>query len=67
MTRVKNKIALVTGGSHGIGAETARLLTYEGAFVIITDILKDEGQRVANSIAGFMFWMYLMNHRGKRS
>lgn len=52
MSRVKDKIALVTGGSRGIGAETARALAREGATVIITDILIDEGQAVADSIGG---------------
>jgi NAD(P)-dependent dehydrogenase (short-subunit alcohol dehydrogenase family) len=52
MGRVKGKIALVTGGSRGIGAETARVLAREGATVIVTDILIEEGQAVADSIGG---------------
>lgn len=52
MARVKDKIALVTGGSRGIGAETARVLAREGATVVVTDILIDEGQAVADSIGG---------------
>lgn len=52
MARVKNKIALVTGGGRGIGAETARLLSREGATVIVSDILIDEGQAVADRIGG---------------
>jgi len=50
--RVQGKIALVTGGSRGIGAETARLLAREGATVIVTDILINEGKSVAASIDG---------------
>ena len=50
MARVKGKIALVTGGSRGIGAETARVLAGEGAIVIIVDILDEAGRAVAAEI-----------------
>jgi 3(or 17)beta-hydroxysteroid dehydrogenase len=50
MNRVQNKIALITGGSRGIGAATAELLAQEGAQVIITDILDPEGQTLAQKI-----------------
>ncbi|CAO3457532.1 Oxidoreductase, short-chain dehydrogenase/reductase family [Azospirillum argentinense] len=50
MARVKDKIALVTGGSRGIGAESARLLAKEGATVLIVDILNDLGRAVAEEI-----------------
>jgi 3alpha(or 20beta)-hydroxysteroid dehydrogenase len=38
---------LVTGGARGIGAATARLLAAEGARVMITDVLDDEGAALA--------------------
>jgi 3(or 17)beta-hydroxysteroid dehydrogenase len=50
MPRVKDKIALVTGGSRGIGEATARLLASEGAFVVIVDVLDELGQAVAREI-----------------
>jgi 3(or 17)beta-hydroxysteroid dehydrogenase len=55
MARVKNKIALITGGSRGIGAATAQLLVQEGAQVIITDVRDDEGTRYAQNIGAIYY------------
>ncbi len=38
MNRVKNKVAIVTGGALGIGRATAILLAQEGAIVAVTDV-----------------------------
>jgi len=38
---------LITGGARGIGAATARRLHAEGAQVLITDVLNDEGNALA--------------------
>lgn len=38
---------LITGGARGIGAATARLLAAEGARIMITDVLDEEGQDLA--------------------
>lgn len=50
MDRVKNKVAIVTGGALGIGLSSCRLLAYEGAEVAITDILDADGTRAADDI-----------------
>ena len=41
---------LITGGARGIGAACARLLAGDGASVMITDVLHDEGQALADSL-----------------
>jgi NAD(P)-dependent dehydrogenase (short-subunit alcohol dehydrogenase family) len=38
MDRVKDKVAIVTGGAGGLGQAEASLLAKEGAKVVITDI-----------------------------
>ena len=43
MARVAGKVALVTGGARGLGAEAVRLLVAEGAKVVVTDILDEDG------------------------
>jgi NAD(P)-dependent dehydrogenase (short-subunit alcohol dehydrogenase family) len=47
MGRVAGKVALVTGGSSGIGAGCAQLLAREGAAVVITDIQDHKGEQLA--------------------
>lgn len=55
MDRVKGKVALITGGASGLGAEDARMLAAEGAQVVITDMQADLGGQVAASIPGALF------------
>lgn len=50
MSRVDGKVALVSGGARGIGAETARTLAAAGASVVITDRLEKEGAETVAAI-----------------
>jgi 3(or 17)beta-hydroxysteroid dehydrogenase len=53
MTRLLNKVAVVTGGAAGLGAAIVRRLKSEGAAVIVTDIQLDAGQRLADELGCF--------------
>lgn len=44
------KVAVVTGGGDGIGAECCRLLASAGASVIVSDISSDKAKTVADGI-----------------
>jgi NAD(P)-dependent dehydrogenase (short-subunit alcohol dehydrogenase family) len=48
--RLKYKVAIVTGGAHGMGEAEARLFAAEGAKVVVADILADDAEAVAASI-----------------
>lgn len=48
--RLDRKVALVTGGGSGIGACCARLMAYEGASVLLTDIDEAKGRAMAEAI-----------------
>ena len=50
MGRLSGKVAIISGGARGQGAEEARLFASEGAKVIIGDILDSEGIRVESGI-----------------
>ncbi|MGW6458431.1 SDR family NAD(P)-dependent oxidoreductase [Streptomyces sp. NPDC055078] len=48
--RLKGKTALVTGASQGQGAAHAELLAREGARVIATDVLDEQGEALATRL-----------------
>ena len=49
---LQGKVAIVTGGARGIGSASVRALVEEGAAVVITDVLDDEGDALARELCG---------------
>jgi NAD(P)-dependent dehydrogenase (short-subunit alcohol dehydrogenase family) len=49
--RLAGKVAIISGGASGMGAEEARLFAREGARVVVADVLDQDGQQVAAEIA----------------
>lgn len=44
---LEGQVAIITGGSRGQGAVEGKLFIDEGATVVLTDVLHDEGEQVA--------------------
>jgi 3alpha(or 20beta)-hydroxysteroid dehydrogenase len=50
MGRLDGKVALVTGGARGQGEAEVRLFASEGARVVVSDVLVDEGEALAKEL-----------------
>lgn len=55
MGRMDGRVALITGGASGLGAEDARVLAREGAKVVITDVQDELGAALAAEIPGCLY------------
>ncbi|WP_435590643.1 glucose 1-dehydrogenase [Nocardia sp. bgisy118] len=47
MGRLEGKVALITGGARGMGAEHVRRFVAEGARVVFGDVLDEQGEQLA--------------------
>ena len=59
MNRFEGRVALVTGGSRGMGAATVRRLHAEGAAVVVADILDDDGKALADELGDRVRFIHL--------
>lgn len=50
MKRLEGYVAVVTGGARGIGKAICEIFAAQGAKTVVTDILDEEGQRLAEEI-----------------
>ena len=63
MKRLENKIAIITGGSAGIGAATAIKFAQESAKVVIWDVNEAQGTELANQIGGIFAKVNTANYQ----
>ena len=57
MNRLKNKVALITGGARGLGASIASHFFNEGANVILCDVNINDATKMAKELNGSAYYM----------
>jgi len=61
-----NFVAVVTGGSSGLGEATVKLLASMGAKIVVADINDEQGEAVAKSVGGVFFKVNVTNEENVR-
>ena len=61
MYRLKDKVALITGGARGLGASIAKHFFNEGAEIILCDINIDQANKKAHELDGTAYYMDVSN------
>ena len=61
MDRLKDKVALITGGARGLGASIAKHFFNEGAKIILCDINIDQANKKARELDGTAYYMDVSN------
>ena len=59
MKRLEGKVAIVTGGSRGMGEATVRLLVEDGARVVIGDVLDEPGEALAKELGEAVVFIHM--------
>lgn len=59
MGRFDGRVALISGGARGMGAEHVRALVAEGARVVFGDVLDDEGKALAAALGDAVRYVHL--------
>ena len=59
MGRLDGKVALISGAARGMGNAEARVFAREGAKVVLTDVVDDEGEALAMEIGDAAVYQHL--------
>ena len=63
MERLKEKVALITGGARGLGASIAKHFSNEGAKIILCDINTDLANKIAKELGGKAYYIDVSNSK----